>query len=138
MISESKNRVAKILLKGLCIILTFAAVDFAWLFFRAESLQTAFVIVRRIFTENAALYSLRNGLYTFGLSKKELAVWFSGLLLVMAVDLLHEKGIRISDRIRSCNVFLRWAGYIIFVLFILASGIYYYGYSAQTFIYSGF
>lgn len=134
----SKNTVVKTLLKGLFVILTFAAVDFAWLFFRAESLQTALVIVRRIFTENAALYSLRNGLYAFGLSKKELAVWFTGLLIVFIVDLLHEKGIRIADRIGRCNIILRWIFYIAFVLFILASGIYYYGYSAQTFIYSGF
>ena len=137
-ISESKNNVVKNLLKGLCIMLTFAAVDFAWLFFRAESLQTAVVIVRRIFTENAALYSLRNGLYAFGLSKKELAVWFAGLLIVFIVDFLHEKGVCIVDRISKCNIILRWIFYIAFVLFILASGIYYYGYSAQTFIYSGF
>ena len=136
--SSLRNAAVKKFLKALHIIQTFAAVDFAWLFFRAESLETAIVIVRRIFTENGALYTLRNGLYTFGLSKKELAVWFAGLLIVFAVDLLHEKGIRISARIRSCNVFLRWVGYIAFVLFILASGIYYYGYSAQTFIYSGF
>jgi D-alanyl-lipoteichoic acid acyltransferase DltB (MBOAT superfamily) len=138
MISGIKNGVIQKILRGIFIILTFIAVDFAWLFFRAESLQSALVIVRRIFTENAALYSIKNGFYTFGLTKKELAVWFVGLLLVFIVDLIHEKGICIGDRIRELNVLVRWVMYVAFVIIIIMSGIYYYGYSAQTFIYSGF
>lgn len=119
-------------------LLTFAAVDFAWLFFRAESVQSAFTIIRRIITENDAIRTVRDGLYTFGLSRKELLVWGLGLLVVLVVDCLHEKGISISEWLNKRNYILRWSFYIVFVTFMICAEIYYYGYSASTFIYAGF
>ena len=112
--------------------------DFAWLFFRAETLESALVIIRRIFTENDLVRTLREGSYAFGRSKKELLVWALGLVIVFIVDLVHEKGIHIGEWLGKRNLFLRWALYLIFIAFIIVSGIYYYGYSASTFIYSGF
>ena len=119
-------------------IITFVLVDFAWLFFRAQSLDSAFVIVRRIFTENELIVTLRDGLYTFGIAKKELAIWVLGLLAVIAVDILREKGIRIGEWLGKKNVIFRWALYIAFIVFMIGTTIYYYGYSSSAFIYSGF
>ena len=132
------NKPAGKILSGLTVIWTFILVDFAWLFFRAESLDSALVIIRRIFTENDLVRTLREGTYTFGRSRKELLVWVLGLVIVFIVDLVHEKGVHIGEWIGRRNVILRWALYLIFIAFIIVSGIYYYGYSASTFIYSGF
>lgn len=120
------------------IIWTFMIVDFAWLFFRAESLNKAFLIVRKIFTELELVQTIRDELWTFGLAKKELIIWFAGLLAVFSVDFLHEKKVDIGGWIAKRNVVFRWTLYIAYFLFMMASTIYYYGYSASTFIYSGF
>lgn len=132
------NKFVRKVLSGLTVVWTFVLVDFAWLFFRAESLESALVIIRRIFTENELIRTVREGLWTFGRSKKELLLWVIGLLIVFAVDLLREKGVHIGEWLGRRNVFLRWALYFAFIVFIIGTGIYYYGYSAQTFIYSGF
>ena len=126
------------ILKFLFEFITFALVDFAWLFFRAESASQAFVMVRRIFTESNLIYSLRNGLYTFGRSRKELLFWLCGLMIVFVVDVLHEKNIRVAESLGKKAPAFRWALYFMFIAFMMVTGMYYYGYSASTFIYSGF
>jgi D-alanyl-lipoteichoic acid acyltransferase DltB (MBOAT superfamily) len=123
---------------GVAVIRTFILVEFVWLFFRAESVESAFVIIRRIFTESEMVRTIREGLYTFGLAKKEVLVWLLGLLVVIVIDILHEKGIHVGEWLKKRNIILRWAFYLIFVCFMLGTMIYYYGYSASTFIYSGF
>ncbi len=133
-----KDTLASKLFAGVAVIRTFILVDFAWLFFRAESVESAFVIIRRIFTESEMVRTIREGLYTFGLAKKEVLVWLLGLLVVIVIDILHEKGIHVGEWLKKRNIILRWAFYLIFVCFMLGTMIYYYGYSASTFIYSGF
>lgn len=133
-----KSDFGRMILKTLFGILTFAAVDFAWLFFRADSVQSAFIIIQRIFTECDLVRTLREGLYTFGLSKKEIMVWVLGLLVVLAIDCLHEKGISVSGWLKRQNIVLRWSFYMAFAAFMICAEIYYYGYSASTFIYAGF
>ena len=137
-ISGVKSGAVKKILSAVTMVWTFILVDFAWLFFRAQSLDSAFVIVRRIFTENELIVTLRDGLYTFGIAKKELAIWGLGLLAVIAVDILREKGIRIGEWLGKKNVIFRWALYIAFIVFMIGTTIYYYGYSSSAFIYSGF
>ena len=131
---KSGGKVLKILFG----IITFILVDFAWLFFRAESASQAFVMVKRIFTETNLIYSLRNGLYTFGRSRKELLFWLCGLMIVFVVDVLHEKNIRVAESLGKKAPAFRWALYFMFIAFMMGTGMYYYGYSASTFIYSGF
>lgn len=133
-----KSDFGRMILKTLFGILTFAAVDFAWLFFRAESVQSAFIIIQRIFTECDLVRTLREGLYTFGLSKKEIMVWILGLLVVLAIDCLHEKGISVAGWLKRQNIVLRWSFYMVFAVFMICAEIYYFGYSASTFIYAGF
>ena len=137
-ISGVKSGAVRKLLSALTVAQTFILVDFAWLFFRAESLDSAFVIIRRIFAENELARTVRDGLYTFGIAKKELAIWALGLLMVIMVDILREKGIRIGAWFGKRNVIFRWAFYVAFIVFMIGTGIYYYGYSSSAFIYSGF
>ena len=133
-----KSSAGRVLFDVVSGALTFIAVDFAWLFFRAESVDKALVMVRRIFTEFDIMRTLEENLYAFGLARKEMMVWFLGLVVVLIVDILHEKGISVSDRLAKMAVLPRWILYTAFVLFIICAEIYYYGYSASTFIYSGF
>ncbi|MCR4792695.1 MAG: MBOAT family protein [Lachnospiraceae bacterium] len=119
-------------------LLTFIEVDFAWLFFRASSVQQAFEIIRRIFCEFEFSYSLHTGSYAFGLSKKEILVWLLGLLIVLVIDIVHEKGLHLSGWLESRPVVTRWCIYTVFMAFMTYSFLYYYGYSASNFIYAGF
>ena len=120
------------------VLLTFVGVDFAWLFFRAESLPQAFGIIKRIICNFDLSLSLSTGCYTFGIAKKEVLVWILGLLIVLVIDLIHEKGVHVSGWLEKRSAALRWCFYTVFLAFMTFSFIYYYGYSASNFIYAGF
>lgn len=133
-----KTKVSGKIHKIVRIIRTFVLVDFAWLFFRAESIGSALTILKRIFINTMFVYSIKNELYSFGRSKKELMIWLIGLLIVFIIDFLHEKQFDVGGWIARRNVAFRWTLYGTYLLFMIMSTIYYYGYSASTFIYSGF
>ena len=61
-----------------------------------------------------------------------------GAVLLLAVDLLHEKGIAIRQRLAAAPLVLRWAVYIAGVLAILIFGAYGDNYDPAGFIYAQF
>ena len=60
------------------------------------------------------------------------------LLILLAVSIMQERGIRIRDRILKQKLVLRWAIYIIAIVFIMVFGTYGWGYNSQDFIYGRF
>ena len=69
------------------IFITFLLVSFAWVFFRADSVDSAFDFIFRMFTQ-IDLWSFFNGsLYTLGLDVTEMHILFISLLVVFAVDM---------------------------------------------------
>lgn len=118
---------------------TFLLVDFAWLFFRAESLEQALAILYRIvfcFQWKEMTYY---GSYLLGGSKWNLLFMVVGMVLVFLVDWLHEKRVRIeSITARSVPVVVRWTAYVALTLLILLVVVRNYGQAASTFIYARF
>ena len=113
--------------------ITFAEVNFAWIFFNAGGLNRGFRIIRQMFSHFTI-----PGSFDTGLVPGNLAVLCFGLLILLLVDFLHEKGIPINQRFAALPLPLRWL--ILLGLFwsVIMLGIYGVGYDTSGFIYAQF
>ena len=72
------------------IIITFILVDFAWIFFRANSLQDIKIIFEHIFLFNP--WILTDGsLYNLGLNSKEFLSGVIGIVIILIINTLETK-----------------------------------------------
>lgn len=121
------------------VALTFLLVDFAWLFFRAESPMQAVTILHRICCEFHIKEMTFYGSYLLGGTKLQLLFTLIGILFVFLVDVLHERKIFIEDIAkRKIPTVVRWGVYLILTFLILFAAVHDYGQVASTFIYERF
>lgn len=120
-------------------ILTFILVDFAWLFFRADSLNQAFSILQQIVFHFQFKKMTYYGSYLLGGTASGLLFSLITIGMVFLVDILHENKISIEHLMMDkVNIVARWVIYIGFTLFLLLIAVRNYGLSPSTFIYAGF
>lgn len=108
------------------------------LFLQSERLSAALAAFRNLFSTfnpeilvNGALKNLH-----FPLARS-LPIC-AGLVFVLIVDILHERGVSIRGRLNKAPVPVEWAAMLGLILFILLFGRYGAAYSAGSFIYAGF
>ncbi len=105
---------------------TFASVTFAWIFFRANSLSNAFLIIKRSITglyQNMIDLTNRAPLnLNLGISKSDLLI---GVLAIVFMEIIHlmQNTYKMRDWIRSKPGLLRWSIYYAAVLAILLLGV---------------
>ena len=121
------------------VVITFVLTDFAWIFFRANSLRDAFGYIRRIFTR-LDFWSLFNGeLYNLGLERPEMNVLMIGLFLLLLVDLIrYLRKERLDEFLSKQNLWFRWGVLLLLIGAIAVFGIYGPEYDAKQFIYFQF
>lgn len=119
------------------ILVTFLFCDFAWLFFRAPSLGYGVFMVRHGL-ENLFHPYLNRNIFSLGLEGMQLLELVIAILVLIAVDVLHERGYRLREQVEKFPVVWRWSGYLliltVFVLFLIQN----YGRAAASFIYFQF
>ncbi len=138
---QEPSRLAK-MGKGL---LTTILVGFSWIFFRGRDLGTSFTVIRTIFSKFHLIefmkyiyHGLRNGSTVFGLDARYgLAVLALGILTVILVD-LYENRHDLAGKLAGGNRAIRWTVCFLLIFAIMLFGVYGYGYSASSFIYTGF
>lgn len=127
--------------------LTFCAVVFAWIFFRARYLADSLTAISRIFTKfdwkgfsdyitetmNAGDKAVFLGL---NVSYSLTALCIS-MIVVLIVDLLSQK-MNLPERLAEGTRWIRWPVYLILLFAIILFGVYGYGYDAGSFIYAAF
>lgn len=117
---------------------TFALVDFAWIFFRAKDIKTAFLLIQRMFSQFNPWVLLNGEIFNLGLDKIEFWIAVLGIITLLFVDYLHYKGIHIRAELAKQGVWFRWTTYTIAVFSLLIFGIYGPNYDASAFIYFQF
>ena len=121
------------------IIITFALTCFAWIFFRADSVEIAFTYIQRLFTCPDP-WALTTGLlYSVGLERQEMNILLIAIGTLLFVDIMKRKNnIRFENIADNQNFWVR--GLIIFVLIfaVIIFGAYGYSFDAQQFIYFQF
>ena len=124
------------LLQGL---MTFMLVDFAWIFFRSNSLNDSLNYIGRM-VRYIDLTTLWNGsLYSLGLTPLEFWIAIISLIVLFMVDAIrYKKGMHLYEYLNNQFVVLRWAIYMILVVAIFVFGIYGFEYDAAQFYYFQF
>ena len=122
---------------GIKIFLTFCVVSIGYYFFRADSLRTALAMLKRSVT-HPLVHQLFDGSFSgLGLGAASAVIVAAGLLLVLAVGLLREKGRDIFTWLLNKP----WAFQLALIAALLAVTLYYgmfSDYIASEYIYMNF
>ncbi len=117
---------------------TFSLFAAGRMFTVAGGLAGCGILWRQLFSE-ARLWTLFDGsLYTHGLDQKDFYVVIIGIIILIVVDVLHERGIHIREKIAEMPLVLRWIIYLSAIFAILILGVYGSGYDAASFMYGDF
>ncbi len=76
-------------------------------------------------------------LLDLGLDRPEMTILLAATGLLLAVDLIQERGIAIRPLVARQPLPLRWVFYLAAILSVLVFGVYGTGYDGATFIYAG-
>ncbi|MCM1182533.1 MAG: MBOAT family protein [Roseburia sp.] len=119
-------------------LVTFALVDFAWIFFRAESLGSAVEIIRSMLHIGNMGILWTGGLYELGLSRWSFRILLLAIAVLFFSDFMKYRGIEIRKIILEQELWCRWLCYITAIWFVLIFGIWGGTYDAASFIYFQF
>lgn len=108
------------------------------LFFRAHGLRAGIAMFKSIFTGFDWSVITNGSLLQFGLSKGDFAAVLLGLIIVLAVGVMQERGISIRQEISQRNIVIRWGIYYAAVLLVIIFGAYGEGYLPVGIIYANF
>lgn len=108
------------------------------LFFRANGLGRGLSMFQSIFTGFSFNAFTDGSILKLGLSMKDFIAVVLGLVAVLIVGILHEKGISIREKIACQNIFLRWGILYAAILLVIIFGAYGDGYIPAKLIYAGF
>lgn len=123
---------------GLRMLCTFLMVDFAWLFFRADSLKHAFGLIVKMITDFNLLSILnREMAISMGMEIADMIVLVLALMVLVIVDFSGEK-IGYRKRIVQSPLWVRWIIFYVAIFVILIFGYYGPGFEAGQFIYVQF
>lgn len=115
-----------VLYKLIQVSITFSLVLFAWIFFRANSIEDAFYIVNTMFVDisngSNLSYTIQN-ISALGLNKSELLVAIVSISILESVHLIQRKE-NLSQKISSLPVVIRFTLYYGILLFIFIFGIF--------------
>lgn len=121
------------------VIFTFIAVDFAWIFFRADSLKHALHYIERMICYRDWWSLFNQSIYNLGLDVTEIHILCFGLLLVLIVDLVqYFKKQRFAEFMAEQWIVFRWVGLIVLFVICVVFGYYGPGFNSANFIYSQF
>lgn len=123
-------------LKLLNVFSTFLLVSFAWIFFRANSINDAFYVVNNLFVFNPEVL-FTDALYNLGMDAAELRLSVYTILLVLLVHYL-QRNRRLREEVQHLWLPIRWSLYTAAIVAILIFGIYGSAYDASQFLYFQF
>ncbi len=110
--------------KSLQIFVTFLLVNFAWIFFRANSLTDAIGMAGRLLSGWGSLFS--NGNFYYSLSLGLPKTFLIGILSILFLECIHilERRIDIRQYLTCRPFWIRWMVYYFLVLSLVFGGVY--------------
>lgn len=118
---------------------TFALVDFAWIFFRASSMGGALQYIKRMMLYPTP-WTLFNGeIFNLGLDRVEMNILVFSLLLLFLVDFMkYKRKMTLDIFLMQQNIWFEWLVIIVLIVMIFIFGKYGPTFDAQQFIYFQF
>ena len=118
-------------------IITFILVDFAWIFFRADTLNDAIMIIKNMFAVFNIWIFFDGSLLKMGLDGKDLGVLIISIVILIMIDTMRGRG-KIRNWFEKQNCVFKALVLYVAIFTVLILGIYGYGYEANDFIYFQF
>ena len=119
-------------------VVTFVLVDFAWLFFRAGTMEQAGIMLREMFSVRNPWILMDGSIYLCGLDAKNFWLMIICMGVLLFADLCKYRKISLTQVITKQDLWCRYLVLIFAVCFILVFGIWGSGYDAAGFIYFQF
>lgn len=116
------------------ILKTFVLVDFAWIFFRADTVSAAFTIVKHSLHLSNIGFLFNNGLCQLGLDEQNMMILMFGLFVLIGYSLMKERGYQVLQWLSGQHIVFRYTIYWTAIVCILIS----LDISGQEFIYFQF
>ena len=116
---------------------TFLLVDYAWLFFRANTIKEAIGITKKIFTGTYFYQFFDGTIYSLGLNANNFWFMIISLIILALVDMVSRR-INIFSWIETQNIYFKWGVYYVLIFSIIIFGIYGASYDTKAFIYFQF
>ncbi|MCF7919781.1 MAG: MBOAT family protein [Candidatus Cloacimonetes bacterium] len=110
-----QNRVIKLF----DVLLTFHLVTFAWIFFRAGSLNKAFLIIRKISSGIKI-----NWQDAWGLTTIQLTIALVSLAIMLGVQIFQEKRGSLREYILRYPLMVRYGIYLALIIYIFSAGLF--------------
>ena len=124
--------------KGIRILKTWIIIFIGELFFRADGFRIGMQMFRSMF-RGFSLQQLMDGrMMDLGLDLADYAAVSAGCLIVLLVDIMHERGIFGKDALGKLCLPVRWAVYYGLFFSVVIFGAYGVGYQSVDAIYAGF
>lgn len=118
---------------------TFALVNLAWIFFRAESIEVALIIIKRIFTRVDLWNLFNDSIYSMGLSRREFNIALFVIGIVVVADIIKRfVDNNVYHWLKNQGVVFRGLLYIAAVVMIIVLGIYGPYFNPTQFVYFQF
>ena len=118
-------------------LVTFSLVDFAWIFFRADSLSTAFGIIRRMMI-SSSIAGFISTATSCGLNKQNLLCVLVSVAILLLFDLCKKKDIDLADEFSRLPWLVQSVLLALAISAVLVFGIWGPQYNQQSFIYFQF
>ena len=120
-------------------IITFCLVDFAWIFFRMNSLKDSLRFITGFVTKWNPWTLFDGSLYALGLDRTEMKILTASLVILLLVDIVRAvKGMTLEKFLKSEMLWFRWLVLILLLAFIVVFGVYGPSFDAKSFIYFQF
>mgnify|MGYP003375363162 CR=1 FL=1 len=120
-------------------VLTFCMVDFAWIFFRAESVSHALHYIERMFVYRDWWSLFDQSIYQMGLDAREIQILALGMLILLAVELIqYFKRKEMAEFLTEQWGPFRWCALITMIVCCVVFGYYGQGFDSGQFIYLQF
>jgi len=113
----------------------FVIINLGEMFFRAKTVAQGFDMLKNICFD----FHISSLLDTdFGIDKYDILSSMMGIFIVFIVDILHEKGISIRERVAALKLPLRWGFWYAVICSIVLFGAYGAGYTIVDMIYAAY
>lgn len=120
-------------------LVTFVLADFAWIFFRMNSLRQSLDFIKNMFVRWNPWVLFDQSLYNLGLNQGEIHILLVSLSILFLTDLVrYKKKITLDIFLERQCLWFRWGVVFFLFFFILIYGIYGPAFDATQFIYFQF
>ena len=117
---------------------TFTILVFGRILIKCADLHGVGIFLQKLFADTNPHALFDGSVYQFGLDYKNVFLMYVCIILVIVVDILHEKGVHFREILMQQGIIFRYIVYYIAIFSIIIFGIYGQEFHSTDFIYQAF